>query len=97
MAKGFNPFHVMELEQVVLGSMMISGAVRNRARETLEPEFFWHLSHADIFTGLCKHTEEGTISPFVLARELFSSEDLSGMGGMKYLKDIYSGRHKRHE
>ncbi|MGG3278825.1 replicative DNA helicase [Paenibacillus solani] len=82
------PFDI-EVEQAVLGSILLDEAAYDQAEEILQGGEFYEQDHARIFRAMRQlRTEEQPIDILSLTAQLQDSEELEKVGGVSYLSRI---------
>ena len=80
------PPQAIEIEQVVLGAMMLEERAVSHAIEILDPSCFYNASHSLIFEVMLSLYERGVaVDQFTLAEELKRRDQLDDVGGAVYL------------
>ena len=82
--------HSVEMEQLVLGAMMLNAGAIERASVTLgSGEAFYQARHSDIYSAILRlHNKEIGIDVAILAEDLERNGDLEACGGFGYLADL---------
>ena len=80
------PPQAIEIEQAVLGAMMLDPGVIDRASATLDPDCFFHVPHKWIYAAIIDLHERGVaIDQLTLAEELKLRDQFHEAGGPVYL------------
>jgi replicative DNA helicase len=82
------PPHDFEAEQAVLGSMLLSQHVIDRAIAIVEPTAFYRPAHEAIFsaiTSVYSRSRSPKVDPITVGEELARTGDLNRIGGSTYL------------
>ncbi len=83
------PPQATEVEQSVLGAMLIEHAAIARAIEVLVPDAFYHPKHEKIYHAILHLFEEGSpVDLITLTEELRRRDELEGVGGAYYLTEL---------
>ena len=83
---GRMPPQAVEVEQAVLGAMMLEQRALSRAFEILDKSCFYHASHGRIFEAMNTLFEQGTaVDQLTLTEELKRRGQLDDVGGVVYL------------
>ena len=83
------PPQAQEMEQAVLGAMLIDRRAIGRAIVILDPDCFYHQAHNQIYEailGLYENNE--AVDQLTLAEELRKRDQLDGVGGRVYLATL---------
>jgi replicative DNA helicase len=85
------PPQAVDVEQAVLGAMMIDARAIGRAFEILDESCFYHGAHAMIYQGMIALYERSeAVDQLTLAEELKKREQLNDVGGVSYLAKLAS-------
>ncbi|MDE2706077.1 MAG: replicative DNA helicase [Gemmatimonadota bacterium] len=88
---GRMPPQAVEVEQAVLGAMMLEQRAIVRAVETLDESCFYHATHSRIFAAMIELFERGTaVDQLTLTEELKRRGQLDDVGGVVYLAKLGS-------
>ena len=88
---GRMPPQAVEVEQAVLGAMMLEQRAIVRAVETLDESCFYHAPHSRIFAAMIELFERGTaVDQLTLTEELKRRGQLDDVGGVVYLAKLGS-------
>lgn len=80
------PPQTIEMEQAVLGSMMLEQCAVGHAIEILDSNCFYNASHSRIFEAMLSLYQRGVaVDQFTLAEELKRRDQLDDIGGAVYL------------
>jgi replicative DNA helicase len=80
------PPYNTEIEQALLGALLISNAAHERVSEFLEPEHFGNAVHGRIYAAIGRLIERGQIANPVTLKNLFDQDGaLTDVGGAQYL------------
>ena len=83
------PPQAIEIEQAVLGAMMLEQRAVGHAIEILDPSCFYNASHSRIFEVILSLYERGVaVDQFTLAEELKDRDQLNDVGGAVYLAEL---------
>ncbi len=83
------PPQAIEIEQAVLGAMMLEERTVGHAIEVLDPSCFYNASHSLIFEVMLSLYERGVaVDQFTLAEELKDRDQLNDVGGAVYLAEL---------
>ncbi len=83
------PPQAIEIEQAVLGAMMLEQCAIGHAIEILDPSCFYNTSHSRIFEVMLSLYERGVaVDQFTLAEELKRRNQLDEVGGAVYLAKL---------
>ena len=83
------PPQAIEIEQAVLGAMMLEQRAVGHAIEILAPICFYNVSHSRIFEAMISLYERNlAIDQFILAEELKRRDQLNEVGGTVYLTEL---------
>ena len=83
------PPQAIEIEQAVLGAMMLEEHAVGHAIEILDPICFYNASHSRIFESMISLYERNlAIDQFILAEELKRRDQLDDVGGAVYLAEL---------
>ena len=86
---GRMPPQAVEVEQAVLGAMMLEQRAIVRAIEILDESCFYHAPHSRIFTAMIDLFEQGTpVDQLTLTEELKRRGQLDDVGGVVYLAKL---------
>ena len=90
-ALGRMPPQAVEVEQAVLGAMMLEQRAIVRAVEILDESCFYHAPHSRIFAAMIDLFERGTaVDQLTLTEELKRRGQLGDVGGVVYLAKLGS-------
>lgn len=90
-AKGRVPPHNLEMEESLLGAMMLSAGARNLAEGFVRAEDFYKPAHQTIYTALARlHSDGAPCDPVALSTELDAHGHLEHVGGRAKLLDIHA-------
>ena len=85
------PPQAVEVEQAVLGAMMLEQRALSRAFEILDKSCFYHAPHGRIFEAMNTLFEQGTaVDQLTLTEELKRRGQLDDVGGVVYLAKLGS-------
>ena len=85
------PPQAVEVEQAVLGAMMLEQRALSRAFEILDKSCFYHAPHSRIFEAMNTLFEQGTaVDQLTLTEELKRRGQLDEVGGVVYLAKLGS-------
>ena len=88
---GRMPPQAIEVEQAVLGAMMLEQRAIVRAVEILDESCFYHAPHSRIFAAMIDLFERGTaVDQLTLTEELKRRSQLDDVGGVVYLAKLGS-------
>ena len=88
---GRMPPQAVEVEQAVLGAMMLEQRAIVRAVEILDESCFYHAPHSRIFAAMTELFERGTaVDQLTLTEELKRRGQLDDVGGVVYLAKLGS-------
>lgn len=88
---GRMPPQAVEIEQAVLGAMMLEQQALSRAFEILDKSCFYHAAHGRIFEAMYALFEQGTaVDQLTLTEELKRRGQLDDVGGVVYLAKLGS-------
>jgi len=83
--------HNDEVEQALLGALLVNNRALEKVSEFLRPEHFYNPVHGRIFEAIAKFIERGQdASPITLKSYFEKDQDLSSVGGGQYLADLAS-------
>ncbi len=83
------PPHDIEVEQMVLGAMLLDEEAVSMAVEALEPSYFYKSAHKEIFNAVCDMFEDKSeIDLVTLGEELKRRKTYDTIGGAYYLAEI---------
>ena len=83
------PPQAIEMEQAVLGAMMLEQCAIDCVSEILDPNCFYSTSHCRIFEAMLSlYERDVTVNPFTLAEELKCRNQLNDIGGAVYLDEL---------
>ena len=83
------PPQAIEIEQAVLGAMMLEQHAVGHASEILDSSCFHNTSHSQIFEAMLSLYERGAaVDRFTLAEELECRDQLDKVGGACYLAEL---------
>lgn len=81
--------HNDELEQALLGALLVNNRSLEKVSEFLRPEHFYNPVHGRIYDAICKFVERGQdASPTTLKNFFEKDQDLAHVGGGQYLADL---------
>jgi replicative DNA helicase len=81
--------HNDEVEQALLGALLINNKALEKVSEFLKSEHFYNPVHGRIYDAIFKFVERGQdASPATLKNYFEKDQDLSGVGGGQYLSDL---------
>ena len=81
--------HNDEVEQALLGALLVDNRALEKVSEFLRPEHFYSAAHGRIFDAVVKFVERGQdASPITLKNYFDKDQDLSQVGGAQYLSDL---------
>lgn len=85
----FAPFD-LEIEQAVLGALLVDNALINAAAAELEPEHFSNVLHQRLYEMIVFLQVEGAVSPLILFSVMKTDPDLKTLdgGGKDYLVEL---------
>lgn len=85
------PPQAVEVEQAVLGAMMLEQRALSRAFEILDKSCFYHAPHGRVFEAMNTLFEQGTaVDQLTLTEELKRRGQLDDVGGVVYLAKLGS-------
>jgi len=85
------PPQAVEVEQAVLGAMMIDQRAIGRAIEILDESCFYHVPHNAVYQAIISLFERGeAVDQLTLAEELKRRDQLEEVGGVVYLAKLAS-------
>ena len=83
------PPQAIEIEQAVLGAMMLEQRAIVHAIEILDPSCFYNTTHSQIFEAIMALFERGVaVDQLTLAEELKRRDQLDEVGGAIYLAEL---------
>jgi replicative DNA helicase len=83
--------HNEEVEQALLGALLVNNRALEKVSEFLRPEHFYNPVHGRIFEAITKFVERGQdASPITLKNFFEKDQDLAHVGGGQYLSDLAS-------
>ena len=83
------PPQAVEIEQNVLGAILIDPGAISVAASLLKPDSFYLPKHARIFRAMCTLFAEGNrVNEFILAEQLKGERSLDAVGGLPYLMEL---------
>ncbi len=86
---GKMPPQVTELEEAVLGAMMLEAQIINPVMEILKPQSFYKDSHARIYSAIERLTQRSEpVDPMTVTLELKKTADLDLVGGAFYISQL---------
>ena len=86
------PPQAVEVEQAVLGAMLIDSRAVGRAIELLQDEAFYHGPHARIFAAMSELYERNeAVDQLTVGEELKRQGQLEPAGGVVYLAELAAG------
>lgn len=78
-----------EIEQCLLGALLVDNRAFDRVSEYLKAEHFYAPAHARIFEAIVKTIGRGAVASPVTLKTVFQSDgDLAHIGGAEYLVDL---------
>lgn len=78
-----------EVEQALLGALLVNNRALEKVNEFLRPEHFYNPVHGRIFEAIVKFVERGQdASPITLKSYFEKDQDLTTVGGGQYLADL---------
>lgn len=81
--------HNEEVEQALLGALLVNNRALEKVSEFLRPEHFYSAVHGRIFDAISKFIERGQDASPATLKSFFDKEaDLSNVGGGQYLADL---------
>lgn len=81
--------HNTEVEQALLGALLVNNRALEKVSEYLKPEHFYTAVHGKIYEAIVKFVERGQDASPVTLRQYFDQEqELSQVGGGQYLSDL---------
>lgn len=81
--------HNEEVEQALLGALLVNNRTLEKISEFLRPEHFYSAVHGRIYEAIVKFVERGQdASPATLKNYFEKDQDLSAVGGGQYLSDL---------
>ncbi len=81
--------HNEEVEQALLGALLINNKSLERVSEYLRPEHFYNPVHGRIYDAIAKFVDRGQdASPITLKNFFEKDTDLAHVGGGQYLSDL---------
>ena len=81
--------HNLEVEQGLLGAILVNNLALNQVGDRLRPEHFYQPVHQKIFAAILHFHDRGQVSnPSVLRHYFEKDEALQTVGGADYLRDI---------
>ena len=81
--------HNEEVEQALLGALLVNNRALEKVSEFLRPNHFYNPVHGRIFEAITKFVERGQdASPITLKNFFEKDADLSHVGGGQYLADL---------
>jgi replicative DNA helicase len=81
--------HNEEVEQALLGALLVNNRALEKVSEFLRPVHFYNAVHGRIFEAVCKFIERGQdASPATLKNYFDKDQDLVHVGGSQYLADL---------
>jgi replicative DNA helicase len=79
----------LEVEQGLLGQLLVNNAVIDRVADIIEPKHFYHPTHSRIYDAILKTVERGDIASPLRLKKYFENEAaLEAVGGTAYLVDL---------
>lgn len=83
--------HNEEVEQALLGALLVNNKSLEKVSEFLRPEHFYNPVHGRIYQAISTFIERGQdASPITLKNYFEKDQDLSQVGGGQYLADLAS-------
>lgn len=81
--------HNEEVEQALLGALLVNNRALEKVSEFLKPEHFYNPVHGRIYEAIVKFVERGQdASPITLRNFFEKDQDLAQVGGGQYLSDL---------
>src|SRR5690606_20020159 len=81
--------HNEEVEQALLGALLVNNRALEKVSEFLKPEHFYNPVHGRIYEAIAKFVERGQdASPITLKNYFEKDQDLAPVGGGQYLADL---------
>lgn len=81
--------HNTEVEQALLGALLVNNRALEKVSEYLRPEHFYTPIHGRIYEAIHKFVERGQDASPITLRQFFDAEqELSSVGGGQYLTDL---------
>lgn len=81
--------HNIEVEQALLGALLVNNRALEKVTEYLRPEHFYTPIHGRIYEAVCKFVERGQDASPITLRQFFEGEqELAAVGGGQYLADL---------
>lgn len=81
--------HALEVEQEILGSLLVEGGRFLDVAGCLEPSDFWREGHRKIFTVIAELSKAGTsVDPLTVADRLSKKGELDAIDGRGYLWEL---------
>lgn len=81
--------HNEEVEQALLGALLVNNRSLEKVSEFLKPEHFYNAVHGRIYEAIVKFVERGQdASPITLRNFFEKDQDLAQVGGGQYLSDL---------
>lgn len=81
--------HNTEVEQALLGALLVNNRSLEKVSEYLKPEHFYTPIHGRIYEAISKFVERGQDASPITLRQYFEAEqELSAVGGGQYLADL---------
>src|SRR5690606_10011632 len=81
--------HNDEVEQALLGALLVNNRSLEKVSEFLKPEHFYNPVHGRIYDAIVKFVERGQdASPITLRSFFEKDQDLAQVGGGQYLADL---------
>lgn len=78
-----------EVEQALLGALLVNNRSLEKVSEFLRPEHFYNAIHGKIYEAIAKFIERGQDASPLTLRQYFEKEaDLAHVGGGQYLTDL---------
>ena len=78
----------IDVEQALLGSLLVDNALIDTAAAELEPEFFYDPLHARLFEMICCLFSEGAVTPLIVHAAMKADAGLLEVGGHAYLAGL---------
>jgi len=83
------PPQAVEIEQAMLGAMLLDNAAIGRSAAFVRVEGFYHVAHGTIFAAMRALYEDGKpVDPLTLAEALRRRDQLDEVGGVVYLAQL---------
>ncbi len=86
---GFKPPQALDIEEAVLGALLLEPNVVPDVLDQISPECFYKEAHAKIFSAISKLSRENApIDIFTVSDELTRTGELEAVGGMAFLSRL---------